>query len=200
MSAAPDLASIRTGFAQPTFDSQRVFRAALQVLSRPGEVGEIGIPVDFPGGLHAAAGATLLALLDQDTRLWISPSFSPEVARYLGFHTGCALVADAASADFALVAHAADLPPLSTFPHGDTEFPDRSVTIILQVASLNSGQRWILGGPGINGSTTVAVDGMPEGFVAAWNAQRRLFPCGVDLFLVAGQLLLGLPRTTRIET
>ncbi len=200
MNAGIDLARIGMGFGDPTFDSQRVFRAVLQVLSRPGEVAEIGVSVDVPPGLHPAAGALLLALLDQDTRLWLSPSLRSDVAPYLRFHTSCAQVIDPARADFALVARPGELPPLAAFARGDERYPDRSTTLVLQVPSLSGSPRWTLSGPGIDGAAEVGVEGMRDDFAAEWNAHRRIFPCGVDLFLCADRLLLGLPRTTHIGT
>jgi alpha-D-ribose 1-methylphosphonate 5-triphosphate synthase subunit PhnH len=198
VNAEPDLTQIGTGFVQPVFDSQQVFRTALQVLARPGEVGRVAVTVDVPPDLHLAAGATLLALLDQDTRLWLSPAWSIDVGHYLCFHTGCPLVGEATFADFALIRDPADLPALTMFAQGDTNFPDRSTTVILQVPSLTAGRPWTLAGPGIDGTATVHIDGLPPDFATCWNAQQRCFPCGVDLFLTAGSRLLGLPRTTRI--
>ncbi len=200
MIAAQDLAAIGTGFSDAIFDSQRVFRAALDVLSRPGTVGEIALSIDLPRGLHVAAGATLLALLDQDTRLWLSPSVPPDVARYLRFHTSCEQAVELAQADFALIAHPGELPPLAAFAQGTADFPDRSTTIVLQVSSFMEGERYVLSGPGIAGRSVITVPGLDADFGAGWNARRRSLPCGVDLFLAAGNQLVGLPRTTRIET
>jgi len=43
------------------------------------------------------------------------------------------------------------------------------------------------------------VAGLPPGFLAEWEANRALFPRGVDVILCAGDHLAALPRTVRIE-
>lgn len=198
MNAGFDLAGIGTGLPAPTFDSQRVFRAALHALAHPGEITAIDVGVEAPPGLHPAAAALLLSLLDQDTRLWVGPALRDAVAPYLRFHTGCVPVSEIARADFALAADPAELPPLADFAQGDADYPDRSTTVVLQVRSLGGGRRYTLQGPGINDAAEVAIDGLDDRFVAEWNAQQRTFPCGIDVFVVAARTLLGLPRTTRI--
>jgi len=198
MSGAIDLARIPLGFASPVFDSQRVFRAALRALSRPGSVQEIDVAPDAPTILHSAAGALLLALLDQDTRLWLSPSLPETVALYLRFHTGCTICIAPQHADFAIVADPLELPSLRDFAFGTEDYPDRSTTVLLQVQSFGEGIGWDLAGPGIDGRIEIRIAGIDEFFVAAWNAQRAALPCGVDFFFIAGSSLVGLPRTTRI--
>lgn len=188
-----DLASIGPGFADPALGSQSVFRSALQALSRPGLLVRCAPGVD--GG---AAVALALALLDQDTSLWTSPSarrFEP----YLRFHTGCPLVADPAAADFLLVGKADELPPLERLGAGSDEAPHRSATAIVEVAALSDDKGWRLAGPGVTGTRRLRAEGLHEGFAAEWQENAGRFPRGVDLFLCAGELVCGLPRTTQVE-
>ena len=60
-----DLAGVEPGFADLALESQGVFRSALDALSRPGRI----VECRRAGDLRSP-----LALLDQDTRLWLSPS------------------------------------------------------------------------------------------------------------------------------
>lgn len=195
-----DLSAVGAGLADPVFDSQRVFRGGLEALSRPGilvemSAGEEGVP-----GLHAASGALLLALLDQDTRLWLSPSLANSHAgSSLRFHTGCALAASPEAADFALVASPHELPALEAFAAGTDEHPERSTTLVLQVPSLGAADGWRLTGPGIQAQAQLRVDGLGATFLAQWESNRLGFPRGIDLFLTSGDRMCGLPRTTRIE-
>jgi alpha-D-ribose 1-methylphosphonate 5-triphosphate synthase subunit PhnH len=194
-----ELALVGPGFADPVLDSQAVFRGCLCALARPGSVVDLAggeRPVD---GLRAAAGSLLRALLDQDTRLWVSPGAPRCAATHLRFHTGCALVDAPGEADFALVAAPEELPALATFNAGSDEYPDRSASVVLQVPRLAEGGPWRLSGPGIRGEARLAVTGLGTEFVAQWEANRRRFPRGVDLYLASGTRLCGLPRTTRIE-
>lgn len=195
-----ELASIGRGFADPVFESQAVFRRALHALSRPGEIVEIDCRAELPECLPRAAGALLLVLLDQDTRLWLARSPAGErAAAYLRFHTGCVLVSDPADADVAFVATARDLPSLAAFAIGTEEHPERSATLLIQVDTLAPHGGWTLRGPGIAECALLASGGLDTRFVREWSALQRLFPRGIDCFLASGDRLAGLPRTTRIE-
>lgn len=195
-----DIAQIGAGFAAPPFDSQRVFRAALDALSHPGTVLSVDADAAWPDGMHPAAGALLLSLLDPDTGLWIQASTALQAAPYLRFHTGCTLADSPGQADFAYVANASEMPPLDAFACGSDEHPHRSATVIVQVERFESNGRWRCTGPGVDAAhpPCIALDGMPHGFAAAWNRQRHSFPCGIDLYLTAGDRLIGLPRTTQL--
>jgi alpha-D-ribose 1-methylphosphonate 5-triphosphate synthase subunit PhnH len=194
-----DLADIGPGFADSALDSQAVFRRGLAALSRPGTVQDCGEVPAPPPGVQRAANALLLALLDQDCRLWLSPSLSGAAAGYLRFHTGCILVGDTRQANFALVANAVELPPLSSFELGSDEYPDRSATLVVQVDALGADGEWRLSGPGIRDERRLTAQGLGADFLAQWRQNAKRFPRGVDLFLVSGTQLCGLPRTTRIE-
>jgi len=190
-----DLANVGPGFAAPAAASQSVFRSALAALSRPGRILEIA-PCGQP-----AARALLLSLLDQDTRLWLSPGARPEAA-FLRFHTGCSIAETPAAASFALVAAPDQLPALDAFEWGSDDYPDRSTTLIVEVEALDADGRdgsWRLSGPGIRGETRLAARGLGPQFLAMWAGNHKRFPRGVDLLLTCGARLAGLPRTTRIE-
>lgn len=193
-----NLATLGAGFAAPVLDSQQVFRGALEALSRPGRLVEVmpALP-DRPDELHASAAALALALLDQDTALWLSPRLRG-AGPYLRFHTGGALEIDAGAADFALL-DCRELERLDLFKSGSDEYPDRSATLIVQVASMEEGSGFTFSGPGIRGEARVRIDGFGEKLLMQWARNRALFPRGVDLFFACGTRLCGVPRTTRID-
>lgn len=211
---ALDLGHLGSGFASPVLASQRVFRDALRALSHPGTVVRLESDAALPEGVHPAAFALALSLLDADTRLWASPGVAG-AGNSLRFHTGCALARSHEEADFALLASPLELPPLASFSQGSDQYPDRSATLILQVASLarasGADRGWRLSGPGIresggsgesgdSGATVrLCAEGLGEDFLAQWAHNGRAFPRGVDLFLASGSLLAALPRTTRVE-
>jgi len=195
-----DLSTIGRGFDNLALDSQAVFRLALSAMSRPGDIQQLTAGIESPAGLHSASAAVLLALLDQDTRLWLSPAFAgSHVATYLRFHTGCVLVADAAEADFVLVARAGELPALNALSRGSEEYPERSATVVLQVEGLSNSGGWHLSGPGIEGVKLLRIEGLDEGFVAQWREAQAEFPRGVDLFAASASSLAALSRSTRVE-
>jgi len=195
-----DLERIEGGFEDAVLDSQAAFRVALSALSKPGRILEVAPCPTAPQGVHPAANALLLALLDQDTRLWLSPSLRNDaLAGHFRFHTGCRIAATEDSADFALVACAAELPALDAFCPGDDEHPERSTTLVLQVDVLEPAGGWRLTGPGIKDAVRLAA-GLPvAAFAAQWASNHRRFPGGIDMFFACGRSLCGLPRSTRLD-
>lgn len=194
-----DLSSIGRGFEDLALDSQGVFRRVLSAISKPGEIHPAKTDVESPEGLHPAAAAVLLALLDQDTRLWLSPAFDSGVAgAYLRFHTGCILTDNPLTADFVL-ARPGDLPRLSDLSLGSEEYPERSATVVLQVDELSNDDGWRLSGPGIDGQAMLNVAGLDASFLPAWRESQLHFPRGVDLIFTSADRLAAMPRTTRAE-
>jgi len=180
------------GFADPVFDSQSVFRTALTALSEPGRV------LKLPSALGIdAAPALLLALADHDTPIWLDETAS-KFATYLRFHTGAGIVGDAKAARFAMIGFGAVCPPLAWFEPGTPDYPDRSTTLIVEVETLAEGGDWKLFGPGILGSRTLSVGGLPRDFLGQWADNHAAYPQGVDLFFTSGSQLAGLPRSTRV--
>jgi alpha-D-ribose 1-methylphosphonate 5-triphosphate synthase subunit PhnH len=192
-----NLNNLGAGFGSPVLDAQRVFRGALEAMSRPGRVQTVSAPFDCPKELERGACALALTLLDQDTCLWFSPKLAG-AGSYLRFHTGCALAAGQAAADFALL-DGAVLPRLDAFRCGSDDYPDRSATLVIQVRSLEEDAGLRLSGPGIRGTVRVAIGGLSEAFWPFWGSNRALFPRGVDVYFACGERLCALPRTTRIE-
>jgi alpha-D-ribose 1-methylphosphonate 5-triphosphate synthase subunit PhnH len=194
-----DLRQIGPGFSDLALGSQAVFRTTLQALSHPGQILTMSQEAAPPHGAHAAAALALLALLDQDCSLWLSPALvGSAAAAWLRFHTGCRIAERAADAQFAWIANANELPALKAFAQGSEFEPEKSTTCVVQVDALENGVGWTLHGPGINGVRKLAVPGLGEDFIAQWQDNHGRFPCGVDLLFSAGELLVGMPRTTRI--
>ena len=192
---------LRPGFAEPVLDAQRCFRRLLDAMAHPGRPVEIEVAVEPPPGLAPAAAALCLTLLDGESPLWLDPAEASEDARaYLRFHCGCPLVEDGRRASFALLAGTAGaaLPDFSRFAEGDDLAPESSTTLILQVEAFQEDGPLRLSGPGIDGVRPLGIEPLPQGFLEAWRSNGALYPCGLDLIVVCGSRLVGLPRTTRI--
>jgi alpha-D-ribose 1-methylphosphonate 5-triphosphate synthase subunit PhnH len=205
----PDaLTLLSAGFAHEAFGSQAVFRAALQALSHPGRVTEVRHDAQTPAVGHSASAAVLLALLDDECRLWLSPSLQQgSAADWLRFHTGCQLVVSVAQAQFLWVAQGDALPPLSTLAQGSDLQPEHSATCFIDLPLLSdrpdgasSADAWRLSGPGIREHQSLRAQGLPTNFLSQWGANHAAFPRGVDIYLACADHIVGLPRTTRIET
>jgi alpha-D-ribose 1-methylphosphonate 5-triphosphate synthase subunit PhnH len=209
------------GFADPTRDAQRAFRAILDALARPARPYPVTGPAEPPAVLGPGLAAVALTLLDEDSIVWLGGALGAdaEVAAWLAFHTGTRRVADPAAADFVITGPDA-LPPLASLAMGTDEAPHLSATVVLDVRgyadadadpsatrlttelatrfSTGFNTRFIAQGPGIDGTAALAAPWAPEGFAAAWQHNTELFPRGVDLLLVDSGTVTGLPRTTRL--
>ena len=176
------------GFADPAADSARAFRAAMEAMARPGRIGRLAGAAP-PAPLSPAAGALLLTLCYRTTPLHLAgPCDAPGVRAWVAFHCGAPLVAAEAAA-FACGPWAALL-PLGRFPMGTPDYPDRSATLIVEMAALAAeGTR--LTGPGIEAEAWLTLP-------APLDPGARAYPLGLDLFLTAGDRVAALPRSTRI--
>lgn len=194
-----DGSQIHAGFSDPVFQSQGTFRALLAALSEPGLACDLGDAILPPTGLEAATAIALLTLADYETPIWLPAALREGPAgAWLRFHCGAALVEDPSRAAFAVIDGAAAKPLLSAFNAGNDQFPDRSTTVLIQCAGLEGGETVTLEGPGIAGRRTVAPAGLRAGFWAEVADNATLYPLGVDLLLVHGAQVLGLPRSTQI--
>lgn len=191
---------IAPGFSDPVFQSQAAFRALLAALSEPGTLQCVAAEIAPPEGLATATATALLTLADYETPVWLPEALrNGPAGAWLRFHCGAALVDDPAEAAFAVLDGAAGEPRLSAFNLGTDQFPDRSTTVIVQVADLEGGPALALAGPGIPGSRTVTPQGLRPGFADELRENGALYPLGVDVLLTHGEVLLGLPRSTQIE-
>jgi alpha-D-ribose 1-methylphosphonate 5-triphosphate synthase subunit PhnH len=187
------------GFSDPVFQSQSVFRMLMDGMARPGSIRAIEHDAGQPDPLGAAAGAIALTLCDHDTPVWLSAGFARSaVGDWIGFHSGAPITREKAEARFAFVEPGVTPSSFGLFSLGTQEYPDRSTTLVIEVAGLGEGQPFTLSGPGILQSKSVEIAGLPEAFLRLWADNRPLFPRGVDVILTAGRSFLCLPRTTKI--
>ena len=192
--------ALARGFADPVLESQRVFRAVMEALARPGRLQSLETDLRPPAPLTPELAAVALTLADHEAPLWLDRALAgtPEVASYLRFHTGAAVVANPREAALALVADPARMPPLSDFALGTLEYPDRSTTVVVAVGSLSGRSGWHLRGPGIDGSAMLSATPLHDGFTNELRANHARFPQGVDLLFVAPGQVAGLPRSTAL--
>lgn len=186
------MTALLPAFADPVLESQAVFRAVLDAMARPGRLHTVAAPATPPPPLDRATAAVLLTLVDAETPLFLGADAAGE---WVAFHCGAPCV-EPALAHFAVCL---ETPPFAALSAGSDEEPERSATLILQVAALGEGDRFLLRGPGLAETATLAVRGLAPGFGAFWAANRRLFPRGIDVILCAGDRLAALPRTVAME-
>lgn len=190
---APALAA---GFTDPVHDAQRTFSALMRALAEPGRPVPLASALQPPAPLSPEMAAAALALLDYETPVFLdaAPEVAEAVAGFLRFHTGAPVVTDPAAARFGLVFDGARLPDFGLFAQGEADYPDRSATLLVQVATFAEGPL-VLEGPGIADRRGFGAAPLPQDFAARLTANRAGYPLGIDLFLCAPGAIAGLPRT-----
>jgi alpha-D-ribose 1-methylphosphonate 5-triphosphate synthase subunit PhnH len=191
--------AIATGFAEPVLAAQATFRTVMEAMARPGTIRRLA-GVAAPAPLSPTAAAIALTLLDYETPFWLDAPLadSGEVARFISFHTGARIAADPGDAAFAFVAAPAAAPPFASFAQGSAEYPDRSTTLVLQVAHLSEAEGFVLRGPGIAGMRRLAASPLPANFLDQLSDNRAQFPRGIDILLAAPDAVAGLPRSLHV--
>ena len=151
-----------------------------------------------PGTIHTLPepGVELIAetLIDRECRVFSQDAALLPVIAATGATFG---PADAADHAFLSLDGSAGLAALSVLPAGSLVYPDEGATVFAN-ARLGEGHRLRLSGPGIETTLEIAVGGLPDD-VWAIRAARCLYPTGFELFLIDGDRVLGLPRSTKIE-
>ncbi|MFO1110189.1 MAG: phosphonate C-P lyase system protein PhnH [Bradyrhizobium sp.] len=193
------IAEMPPGFADKVLSAQSTFRSVMDAMARPGRVQRIHAVTGVPAAMMRGAAAIALTLFDHDTPVWLDRTMSatPDVAKWLKFHTSAPVTPDTLACSFALIGDVQALPPLDRFALGSNEYPDRSTTLIIQVDSLTSGPAYRLTGPGIDGTAILQATIRQDLFERlALNA--ILFPRGIDVVLVHDDSVVAIPRTTRL--
>jgi alpha-D-ribose 1-methylphosphonate 5-triphosphate synthase subunit PhnH len=194
------MSAVAAGFAEPVLAAQTTFRAVMDAMAQPGSVRRLA-GIAAPAPLSPTAAAIALTLLDYETPFWLDPPLAAaaEVARFISFHTGARLTDDPTNAAFAFVAAPAAAPPFAHFAQGSLEYPDRSTTLVLQVAYLAESDGMTLRGPGIAGTRRLAASPLPAEFLAQLVENRARFPRGIDILLAANDAVAGLPRSLNVQ-
>lgn len=221
------MSAIAAGFGDTIHDSQYCFRELLTAMSQPGTLVELNLAQGF-GGMMPASTQVLLALADNSTPVWLSNAFASDIAikENLNFHLGCAILSSQKGAEplseiqqkpsFGVISQQ-DMANFdwsqTSFYVGCEEYPDRSTTVIVEVAGLSTVPCSLsesdaespvvlrLSGPGIEHEARVVVQSLSPTAISAMLSQRKThkFPLGLDFILVSGEQVVALPRSTTVE-
>lgn len=185
------------GFIDPVSDAQRTFRAVLDALAHPGQRQTTGVNLRPPEGFSQAMAAVCLTLLDLDVAVWLQPGLA--CRDWLVFHTGCRLTEQPQQADFAVVCDRtpSSIPPLMDINPGTPDYPEAATTVLYQLQDLTQGPPVTLRGPGIQQETTISPQ-VSADFWPQWQGNQQRYPLGVDVLFVAGNQVLGLPRSVQM--
>ena len=175
------------GHPQPSETESRAnatFDALMWALSRPGQVRRLPEP---------GMAGLVDALIDRECRVFAAQD---EVALRAA-QAGAELVA-IERADHVFVANLSDATLPERLSLGSDLYPETGATLIAS-ARFDTGAALRLAGPGVDGHVTVRVEGVPVPFWAGRRAVMR-YPMGFELFLIDGDRVMGLPRSTVVET
>src|SRR3981081_1167455 len=158
------VAELPAGFADKVLSAQSTFRSVIDAMARPGSVQRIAAVAGTPAAIMRGTAAIALTLFDHERPVWLVQRMSatPDVARWLKFHTSAPVIADSSISNFALIGDPQNLPALDRFAFGSNEYPDRSPTLILQLESLTQGPAFELCGPGIDGTAILQASLRPH--------------------------------------
>ena len=178
------------------YDSQKVFRLILEVMSNPTRVVSISEYADKLYGDHPVFLTVAMALLDNE----------------VSFNTceNCQLSDDVISltlakretvdnADFIFVCNPNDVNNVIEYAKcGTLADPHKSATIIIR----NDGEpteRLTLSGPGIDGQIEVTVTQTVKDAIALRDAQNYEYPQGIDLIFISDEgELFAIPRLVKV--
>ncbi len=167
-------------------------------MSRPGTVGALP-QSDLSGGSWSRALLAMQCLLDHEVTFCVEADDGSPREQLLR-RTGARTAALGAAA-FVLADGAHATAAIQGAREGDLESPERSATVVVQVAEVGSGPlRVALSGPGIEAVTHLEVTGLETAAFLALRERNATFPTGIDVVLVdtSGRVAC-VPRSTRID-
>ncbi|WP_316859546.1 phosphonate C-P lyase system protein PhnH [uncultured Cohaesibacter sp.] len=168
--------------------TNRCFEALLWALSRPGQVR------DLP---EVGEAQIIEALLDRECCAHLAPGLANDEIVSAKFIATRAERVEIDRADHVFVGHLDDCASLSCLKTGSDLYPDDGATLVVR-ADIGFGQRVRLSGPGVDGSLEIGTGRLPLDF---WSQRARLvrYPMGFEIFLLDGNRVIGIPRSTKVE-
>lgn len=193
---------IATAFPNVVHDSQTTFRKLLKAMSEPGTAITLDRCAGF-GSLPEAATQLLLALADNSTPLWFSPTLMADKSAIanLNFHISAPLN-NQQNANFAVISlqdSYLQQIDFSQFNMGTAEYPDLSSTVVIETDCFNEGPVLTLTGPGIKHQRQIQLGNLPESMQTILLQHNQHFPLGIDMVFVCGQQAISIARTTNVE-
>lgn len=191
------------------FDAQRTFRVLLDSMSRPGRIYELPAPAyeGVPDGMSAHGLTVLKTLCDNLVSIAFAPpreELRDSWRRYLNLNTASP-VRPVAEAAYALFDGASYATSFDELPIGDTEFPERGATAVLQVRRVSvesiAGLSITAVGPGIQTEQQTIVAGLDPRYLSARDRACDEYPMGIDLILVdQSGAVASYPRSSTVTT
>ncbi|MFE5323116.1 phosphonate C-P lyase system protein PhnH [Paenibacillus sp. NPDC056579] len=204
----------------PVHDTQAIYRALLNAVSRPGTVERLEASIarlQLPLGICPAAAGIASALLDGEVRFAMlmedQEAFTAYVRRMLFSKEAAAAEADYLFAD-GIMPEAEIREVMGSVKRGTLVAPDDSTTLFIRVDRIESGDELqlqasggqeqnvclLLSGPGIRTKQACIIHGLSREWLIARGTINSEYPMGVDVFLFTetGDCM-ALSRTTKVK-
>lgn len=159
------------------------YDALMWALSRP------GMPRKLPA---PGLAGVIETLIDRECSVYVEGGNLRDVATQTGAH-----LVGQNDADHLFFAEAPDHTVLRGLRQGSDLYPEEGATVVFP-ARFEGGTALRLTGPGVDGEVRFAVAGIPSNF---WVTRQQImrYPMGFEVFLIDGDHVIGLPRSTEIE-
>ncbi len=177
--------------------TQAVYRQLVNITSRPGHIELIEEEVKNYSDFSNATLLTTMTLFDNEIS-FITPDEAMD--KEIKVLTGAKSIDSLKEIDF-IVLQAADLKEeyFTETAHGVLISPEKSVTLIIEVDSVTSGESYIFSGPGIKDETKVNI-ALEHEWISLRNEACKEFPLGLDIILTDKEnRAMMIPRTTKVE-
>jgi alpha-D-ribose 1-methylphosphonate 5-triphosphate synthase subunit PhnH len=173
----------------PVHDTRRTFRGLLDAMSRPGTVERVPDPADH---------AVVATLVDHEVTVATDDDRLRETLASQGR-------LDAAPVTQAAVVHARDHTgwDVRECRRGSLVEPSEGATVVYRVDDIAGDARpdlttVSLTGPGVDGTTTLAV-ALPASELEAIGDAQSTYPRGIDAVFAAGDRVAAIPRSVTLE-
>jgi alpha-D-ribose 1-methylphosphonate 5-triphosphate synthase subunit PhnH len=187
-------------------DLQSVYRKMVDSTSRPGLISDLRkeaalVEEEDKKGCTASLLLLALTLFDQEVSFKVFSTEADTVSKTINQLT-YAKPTETKKADYLLILQDAEKGSLEeaiiNAKAGTLKNPHISATIIVEAASVTSGETLLLKGPGIQTTESAHLD-IKENWVESRQEKNKEYPLGIDLiFIDQNHQLLSLPRTTQI--
>ncbi len=178
-------------------NTQKHYRELVDLFSRPGEVRMSAFDTPNFSNFSDAVLATVLTLFDNEISFHTDAQRDCDEFQTL---TGGSCAGEAKEADYVVIKEEALTETVfQNIKTGTLGSPEKSATLIIEVASIGEGHKYALRGPGIK-----AVNEIEMTLDPAWMELRRglcsEFPLGIDMILIdRHNQMTVIPRTTKVE-
>ncbi len=169
------------------------YEALMWALSRPGLPRSLPIATEQIGQAYYQT-SIIETLIDRECAVFSDDESLAQAASRAG-----AQIVPPEQADHLFLTRIPAPSLLMRLSQGSDLYPDDGATLVMPSTFADeTGTSLKLTGPGVNGAVQITVAGVPDDL---WETRAQImrYPMGFEIFLIDGDQVIGLPRSTVIE-